>query len=82
MLILITKKQVIHSKKNDVTYVKLSTLSADGDSSDVFVTEERYKELGFNESKIVPEKVLKEMFAELPVSEVQYNKRGFVDSLK
>jgi len=81
MQLIITQRQEITSRKGD-NFVVYRGIADDGSTVEAFLTAQQATEFDIPSEAIVSKAQLKELFATLPVSDIEFNQRGRVQSLK
>jgi len=78
MKVYVTHKDVITAKKSGVTYVKLSYIRDNGETGEVFTTEEKYTAFKVDESIFLTAESVKQLLSSADPISVEYDAKGFV----
>jgi len=82
MKIIITNLRAFNSKKTNAPYVGIKGITEKGDLVDTLFSADEFKNFKFDESSIMTEADLKEVFSSYKTSEIEYNGYGRVVDLK
>jgi len=82
MKLIITKKESFVGKKNSIPYVKLSFLSVDGATGEIFTTKEKFDAFGLDENKICSADTIKKIIECADVVRGDFDQKGYITSLE
>jgi len=81
MQVILTSRQDI-TAKNGQKYVKYGGIYENGDEASIFLSAEQASEFNIASGDMLSKEQLKQLFADMPVCEVEFNQRGRIQTLK